>query len=131
MIIVDSSVLIDWLNDDETPETKILSRLLRDKQPIGINSIIEMEVLQGIRDGKGYEQIQRILSNFMCYHIGHETIVKASLLFRECQDNGFTPKSPDSIIAQSCIENDVPIFSKDVHFDKIAEITGKLKVYCK
>ena len=129
MIIVDSSVLISWINNEDTNETKILSNLLRTKQTIGINSIIKMEVLQGIRNGKEYEQIQRILSNFICYHINHDTIVKASLLFIECQDNGFTPKSPDHIIAQSCIENDVAIFSKDKHFDTIAEVTGKLKVY--
>jgi predicted nucleic acid-binding protein len=129
MTIIDSCIIIDFVNDIENEETNILSRLLRNKRPIGINSIIELEVLQGFSEEKEYQRIKSILSCFECLPVNHNTIHKAIDIYRECRKKGHTILMPDNIIASSCIENNVPIFSRDKGFDIIANITGLLKLY--
>ena len=137
MIIIDSNIWIDFFKNIENQETKELSYLLRNKIAVGSNSIIVTEVLQGKREEKEYQRIKHVLNTFRVYRINHETILNAGDIFRTCQNgikedkniSGKTMKTCDCIIASSCIENDVMIFSKDKHFKLMAEFFPQLKIF--
>jgi len=135
VIMVDTSVWIDFIYNKETSEVETMARLLRNRQKISSNSIIQMELLQGCKNEREIIRVKTILSGFYCYNIPHKTITQASVIYRACVKGkekpltGQTVSPLDCIIASICIENDLPIFSRDVHFDFISKITGTLKIY--
>ena len=140
MIIVDSDIWIDFFNNKENTETKELGYLLRNKIDVGSNSIIFVEVTQGLLDDKEYQRGRHILSTFRIYPINNETIIRAGEIHRTCQKGikardgiikGKTLKTSDCIIASSCIENDLPLFSRDKHFKMMTEFFPQLKIYNK
>jgi predicted nucleic acid-binding protein len=134
MIIVDSDIWINFFKNIENKETKELSYLLRNKIEIGTNSIIVTEILQGKSDDKEYQRIKYILNTFKIYWVDHQDILDAGDIFRACRKGNETMTSKtlqttDCIIAANCIKNNIELFSGDKHFDIIAEITGKLRIY--
>ena len=129
MILVDSSVLIDFFNKKINDETEILFRLVKNRENIAINSIILLELLQGEKNKKKLKEIEEGLNIFKLYEINHKTIINAIAIARACQNSGKTIKTVDLVIATNAIENNLELFHKDKHFDIIVEVTGLLKVY--
>jgi predicted nucleic acid-binding protein len=129
MVVIDSSILIDLFNGTDNKETETLSNLVKQNKKIGFNSIIMFEITSGERNEPKYQRIKKGLNNFTLFKVDHNTIIQAIEIYRQCEDVGKTISPNDCIIASSCIENDVAIFSRDQHFDFIAKITGQLKVY--
>ena len=135
MIVVDSGVLIDLFDNTKNKTSEILAKLLTNREKIAINYLVIAEVLQGFKNEKEYQRIKKALENLELLEINYNTIIGATNIFRACQkgiDNnitGQTMKTIDCIIASNCIENNLELLHRDVHFDFIAEITGKLKIY--
>jgi len=135
MIIVDTSVWIDFFKNKKNRETEILLTLIGKNKRIGVNSIIIQEVLQGKINEKDYINAKEILNNFTLYEVKHKTIINAIAIYRACVKGkgntltGQTVSPFDCIIASSVIEYDLEIFSSDAHFEFISKITGKLKIY--
>jgi predicted nucleic acid-binding protein len=136
MVIVDTGVWIDFIDNKERKEVEILAKLLKDKQKVGLNSIIMMELLQGCKNKKEVAKFKAILNDFYCYLIYHDTIIQASEIYRACKKGlnnddltGQTINPLDCIIASNCIEYDLELLHRDVHFNFIEKITGQLKVY--
>jgi len=140
MIITDSNIWMDFFKEIENEETKELDYILKNRIKVGINSIIVIEVLQGILDDKEYQKVRSFLSKFKLFKINHNTIIKAGAIFRTCQKGiktrdgvikGKTLKTTDCIIASQCIETDLPIFARDKHFKIMQEFFPQLKIYYK
>jgi hypothetical protein len=130
VILVDTSVWIDFLNGTDSPHKKTLHRLIEEEEDIAIAEIILTEILQGIKQDKDYETLKDYLLEFPLYKPkGTETYLSAAGIYRECRKKGKTVrKTIDCIIAAICMENDLILLHKDSDFEQIASCTG-LKSY--
>lgn len=117
MIMVDSSVWIDYFNGRDTPETLQLHSLLG-IQPIAIGDIILTEVLQGFRNDKDYQIAKSLLTSLTIFDLlGEKMALKSADNYRQLRKHGITiRKTTDVIIASFCIENHLPLLFSDKDF---------------
>lgn len=120
MIIVDSSVWIDYFNGVITSQTNTLDDLLS-RQPIAIGDLILTEVLQGFRDDKDYEIALQLLQSLHCHEMVNKTLaLKAAQNYRTLRKQGITiRKTIDVFIATFCIENNCHLLHSDKDFDRM------------
>lgn len=117
MILVDSSVWIDYFNGNDTPETVKLDSLLG-VEPIAIGDIILTEVLQGFRSDRDYETAKTLLTSLMIYRLlDIKLAIKSAENYRQLRKQGITiRKSVDVIIATFCLENNLSLLFSDKDF---------------
>ena len=106
MILVDSSVWIDYFNGNISAETDTLDRLLG-VEPLAIGDLILTEVLQGFRADNDYQTAKSLLMTLTVFDmLGSELAIKAADNFRLLRKQGITiRKTADVIIATYCIEH--------------------------
>ena len=120
MILVDSSVFIDYFNGIDNPKTVILDNLLgRDLLVIG--DYILAEVLQGFKKDKDYKTAKEFLNSFPCFNLcNKEMAIKSAENFRKLRKKGITiRKTVDLIIGTYCIENNIELLHNDKDFEPI------------
>jgi predicted nucleic acid-binding protein len=117
MILVDTSVWIDFFNGTNTIETDILDQTLG-RQEVAIGDLILLEILQGFRADKDYNTAKKYLSSLQQYNmLSTELALKASDHYRKLRKKGITiRKTADVIIATFCIENQLPLLFSDKDF---------------
>jgi len=117
MILVDSSVWIDYFNGNDTTETKKLDLYLG-VQPIAIGDIILIEVLQGFKYDQDYQTAKNLLTSLTIYNLlGVELAIKSAENYRFLRKKGVTiRKTNDVIIATFCIENNLLLLFTDRDF---------------
>ena len=126
MILVDTSVWIDFLTGKKTPFRHFLHRLIEGEEDICITEIILTEILQGIRDDAAYATTRTYLLEFpVIKPKGTETYVAAAEMYRACRKQGKTiRKTVDCIIAAIARENNVVLFHNDNDFETIRNCVG-------
>ena len=126
MILVDTSVWIDFLVGKNTPFRHLLHQLIENDEDICITEIILTEILQGIKDDKLYATTKKyILEVPIIRPKGSETYVAAAEIFRKCRKEGKTiRKTVDCIIAAIAQENDLILFHNDSDFESIEKCIG-------
>ncbi len=117
MIVVDSSVWIDYFTGNDTPEADHLDSLLG-QELIAIGDLVLTEVLQGFRADKDFRKARDLLLSFHVVNMLDTTIaLKSAANFRALRKIGLTVrKTVDSIIATYCIENRLPLLHSDKDF---------------
>jgi predicted nucleic acid-binding protein len=117
MIIVDSSVWIDYFNGRDTPQTDRLDELLG-IELLGIGDIILTEILQGFRADQDYRTAKKVLTSLTIFNmLGLEIAIKSANNFRALRKQGITiRKTNDVIIATFCLENDHSLLFSDKDF---------------
>jgi len=117
MIIVDTSVWIDYFNGTESEETNFLDSAL-DSGEVAIGDLIFLEILQGFRNDKDYEQAKNMLLALDQYEMfGHKMVARCAENYRSLRKKGITiRKTADVIIATFCIENQIPLLFSDRDF---------------
>lgn len=129
MIILDASVLIDFLRAKRTRQTDWLNQ---ETQPYraGITSLGLCEVLQGIGTDAQFAKVQAVLANYEFFEIGSRELAVASANnFRILRGRGFTIRNTiDCLIATFCIEGDHFLLHNDRDFDPF-EVHLGLKVF--
>ena len=130
MIVVDTTVWIDFFNAAGTPEDRHLQQLITAGRSLALTDLIFCEILQGIRGDAAFEQTRDLL---LLYPIlqseGRATFEHAAQIYRTGRRRGLTVrKTNDWLIAALCIENDVELFHKASDFDVIARVVP-LRVY--
>jgi len=128
MILVDSSVWIDFLRGADSPQQQTLHKLIEDEADIAITEIILTEILQGIKQDKDFEMTKNYLLEFPIFSPrGVQTYLEAARIYRLCRKKGKTiRKTIDCIIAAICVEHSLTLLHKDSDFKHIATCT-KLK----
>ena len=118
MILVDSSVWIDFFRGSRTPQAEKLDVLLGTTR-IAVGDLILAEVLQGVRDEREFQQVRRTLDSFEQVDlVGREIAVQAAKNFRKLRDLGFTVrKTIDTLIATRCVESNYALLHSDRDFD--------------
>ncbi len=117
MIVVDSSVWIDYFSGNKTPEVDRLDVLLG-AEPVGIGDLMLIEVLQGFRRDKDYRRAKTLLLALDVLNMLDTSIaLKSAKNFRALRKKGVTVrKTIDAIIATYCIENRLFLLHSDRDF---------------
>ena len=126
MIVVDTTVWIDFLAARGTAFDRHLAELLDADAPIALVDIVYCEILQGIRDEEAYRRIRLSLrAHPILRPRGLETFEAAANLYRTGRGRGLTiRRSVDCLIAATCLENGAEIYHNDRDFDALARISA-------
>ena len=118
MILVDSSVWIDFFRGTVTPQSERLDQLLG-REPLLIGDLILAEVLQGFTSERDFNQARKMLGALELVNLGGaEMAVQAARNFRTLRAKGVTiRKTIDTFIATCCIEQDHALLFSDRDFD--------------
>ena len=118
MILVDTSVWIDYFNGTKNNKTDTLDSALIDGT-VAIGDIIFLEILQGFRHDKDYKIARKTLSTLDLYEMfGSSMVSKCADNYRALRKKGITiRKTTDVIIATFCIDNSLPLLYSDKDFD--------------
>ena len=125
MILVDSSVWIDYFRGAITPQTEKLDGLL-EHEPLAIGDLILAEVLQGFRAERDFNQAVKMLTSLIVVELGGQDIaIQAAKNFRILRSRGVTVrKTIDTTIATRCIESGYDLLHSDRDFDPFAKHLG-------
>ena len=125
MILVDSSVWIDYFRGTATPEAARLDSLLGN-EPIATGDLILTEVLQGFATDREFNQAKKLLTSLAIVELaGQDIAIQAARNFRALRALGVTPrKTIDSIIATRCIGSRLALLYSDRDFDPFVEHLG-------
>jgi predicted nucleic acid-binding protein len=127
MILVDSSVWIDYFRGTVTPQTDALDRVLG-VEPVKIGDLILTEVLQGFGSDRDFNQAKLLLTSLDVVELGGQKIaIQAAMNFRTLRSLGITArKTIDTLIATHCIESGLRLLYSDRDFDPFVVHLGLL-----
>ena len=125
MILVDTSVWIDYFKGKVSPETDRLHQALGLEDVI-IGDLIALEILQGFREDKDYKTAKQMLDVFTIYPLlGPEAVLSCAQNYRKLRKKGITiRKTADVIIATFCIDRKIPLLFSDRDFQPFVEHLG-------
>jgi predicted nucleic acid-binding protein len=125
LILVDSSVWIDYFKGTITAETDKLDTLLG-HEPLAIGDLILTEVLQGFASERDFNRARKVLTSLLVVELGGQEIaIQAAKNFRTLRALGVTVrKTIDTLIATRCIESGYALLHSDRDFDPFARHLG-------
>lgn len=128
MIVVDSSVWIDYFCGNERPQTDRLDELLGVK-PVAVGDLILAEVLQGFKSDSDFKIAKQLFEDVTIFEmLGEERAVKSAENFRYLRTKGITiRKTADVIIATFCIEQRLPLLFADKDFRPFVDHLGLIE----
>ena len=125
MIVVDTSVWIDVLNDTPAPQAQRCVQLIESGEPIALTDVILTEVLQGLRSDREAALVERHLRAFPILRLEElDDFVLAAKLYRAARRAGVTiRKTLDCLIAAPCVRTGAPLLHADGDFNRLATCT--------
>ena len=128
MIVVDTSVWIDWIRQQRTDAVSKLE-LLVDKDVIVVGDLVLFEILQGARDDLHAKKLERVLARYRpADMLDGRLAVAAASNYRLLRAKGITTRSAaDLMIATWCIENSIPLLHNDRDFLPMVEHLGLIE----
>jgi hypothetical protein len=125
MVLVDTSVLIDYFRGRESDAARKFQHLLDSNIPYGINSLIYLEILQGVRTEKDFAEVKDYLDTQRFFGLLDEkkSYAAAASIYFKCRKKGITINSTvDCLIAQTAIENNLFLLHNDADFVKMRKV---------
>jgi len=132
VILVDTSVFVDYFKATSTPAVEVLKQLVTDDADIGLSPYTYQELLQGARDDLEFARLKRVLitQEFLWLPQTAKTFEKAGRLYFDLRRAGVTVRSTvDVLIALTAMEQKVPLLHSDRDFDHIAAAVENLQIY--
>ena len=125
MILVDSSVWIDYFRGSITAQAEMLDRLLGN-EPLAVGDLILTEVLQGFTDDRSFKESHKLLTSLTIVELGGKDLaVQAARNIRALRKLGVAVrKTIDTVIATRCIESGYDLLHNDSDFDVFAKHLG-------
>jgi len=125
MVIVDTSVWIDYLGNQDTPQVRWLENKL-EQQKMGLTDLSLCEILQGIRRQSDYLATRDALLEYEIFPTGGtELAIAAAQNYRQLRADGYTVRTTiDCLIATFCIHNGFILLHNDRDFEPFAEHLG-------
>ena len=122
MILVDTSVWIDFFAGRDLPHASMLEQFILDNENLALCGIILTEILQGIADDASYRRVRRYLGPLIMLPMPETVFLRAADIYRKCRKKGITiRKSSDCIIAATALEHHCPLLHNDKDFTPIAD----------
>jgi len=127
LILVDSSVWIDFFSSSPGRAGAELRRMIADAEPFALTGLVVTEILQGLT--RNVAQVEQFLSLWdMLEPNGSSTYREAASIFRLARSKGITLTTVDTLIAAIALENRARVFTLDQDFSRIARI-APLRLY--
>ena len=131
MILVDTSVLIDFFKGNSNRAVRDLKEILKRQIPFGISSVIYQEVLQGAKNKKEFDLLNEYLSTQYFFNPLNQvtSYANAAAIYYKCRKNGITIRSTiDCLIAQTALEHKLILLHNDRDYTVMAPVIG-LRLY--
>jgi len=122
VVLIDSSVWIEYFNGELNPQTNFLDEILG-VEPVGIGDLILLEVLQGFRSDREYKKAKSLLMDLTVFEmLGRDQAIRAADNDRFLRKKGITVrKTIDTIIATYCINRGFPLLFTDRDFEPFVQ----------
>jgi predicted nucleic acid-binding protein len=121
LILVDSSVWIDFLTSSPSSAGAELRRMIADAEPVALAGVIVTEILQGLK--RDVSRLEHYLSQWeMLEPKGFSTYREAAGIFRAARAKGVVVTTIDVLIAAIALEHGATLFTLDKDFARIANI---------
>lgn len=128
MVLVDTSVWIDFFSANPYPHVEALEKLIFERDDICVCGIILSEVLQGIRKDSEFNRTRNLFASLVFLPMGYSIFIRSAEIYRNLRRKGITIRKPvDCMIASVAIEHEIPLLHNDKDFVPIEENFG-LKV---
>ena len=132
MILVDTSVLVDVLKGVQNEKSALFKRIVERNLSYGISEYTYLELLQGARNHKEYNNLNEYLLDMTIYMLPKtvEIYEQAASMYFNLRRQGVTPRSTiDVLIALTAIEHGLMLLHNDKDFDAMGNKVAKLKSY--
>jgi predicted nucleic acid-binding protein len=125
IVLVDTSVWIDFFYGKPLPHVKVLELLIQNREDLATCGIILAETLQGIQNEKEYKKTKTLFQNLVYLPMSQSTYSQSAEIFRSLRKRGITiRKTVDCMIASVAIENSIPLLHHDRDFHPIQKYCG-------
>ena len=122
MILVDSSVWIDFFSSSPGRAGHELRRMIQQSDPFALTEVVVAEVLQGLI--RNADRIERFLGQWeLLEPKGFQTYRTAAAIYRAARGKGMALTTITTVIAAIALEHDATVFTLDHDFSRIALIT--------
>jgi predicted nucleic acid-binding protein len=122
VILVDTSVWIDFFAGRDLPHVATLERLILENEDLALCGIILTEILQGIADDTTHRRVRRYLGPLIMLPMPEAVFVRAANIYRKLRKQGVTiRKTNDCIIAATVLEHHCYLLHNDKDFVRIAK----------
>lgn len=131
MILVDTSVWVDFFRNTPTAQAEWLDRNLG-VEGIVVGDLILAEVLQGFKDDRGFNEARRLLGHLEQVSLAGEAMaIDAARNYRKLRALGVTVRGTvDVIIATRCLADGYRVLHRDRDFDAFETHLGLKVVKC-
>ena len=117
MVLVDTTVWIDFFSARSYPHVKALENLILNREDICLCGIILTEILQGIRRDSEFNRNRDLLANLIFLSMPYSIFLRSAEIYRNLRRKGITIRKPmDCIIASVALEHDIPLLHNDKDF---------------
>jgi len=125
MILVDTTVWIDFFAARSLPHVMALETIIKRRENICICGIILTEVLQGIRKDTEFRKTRDLFNTLILLPMPYTVFLRSADIYRKLRKIGITIRKPlDCMIASVAIENDIPLLHNDKDFQPIEKHCG-------
>ncbi len=122
MILVDTSVWIDFFAGRDLPHVATLEQFILDNEDLALCGIILTEILQGIADDATHRRVRRYLSPLIMLPMHEAVFVRAADIYRKLRKQGITiRKTNDCIIAATALDHHCQLLHNDKDFASMAK----------
>ena len=131
MILVDSSVWIDFFRGDRNAPSVALAKCLGDSSAeVGMADLVVFEVMRGFREGRLMREAQALMGALPQVDIGGaEHALKAAERYRQLRTHGRTVRSPiDVLLASYCMTHGHMLLHRDADFESLKAL-GELDTW--
>lgn len=130
MIVVDTSVWVDFLGGRRTRQALRCAELIEGGAPVALTDVVFTEVLQGLPSEEDVQLVERHLRAFPILRLrGLDDFTLAASLYRTARSEGVTIRQTlDCLIAAPCVRTGAPLLHADADFDRLASCTS-LRVF--
>jgi hypothetical protein len=117
MVLVDTTVWVDFFSANSHPHVEALEKLIAEREDICLCGVILTEILQGIRDDAEFKKTRDLLANLVFLPTSYSVYLSSAEIYRALRRKGITiRKSVDCMIAAVAIEHKIPLLHNDKDF---------------
>lgn len=125
MVLVDTSVWIDFFAARSCRHVEALEHLILNREDICLCGVILTEILQGIRKDEEFIRTKNLLDHLTFLPMQHPVFLRSAEMYRFLRQKGITIRKPvDCMIASTAIEYNIPLLHNDRDFIPIEQHCG-------
>lgn len=126
MIVVDTTVWVDFFRDAPTWQVAYLVDLVDADEAVCLTDVVLTEILQGLRRDRDVRRVEQRLSAFDVLRLEDlDDFRRAAALYRQARAAGYTiRRTLDCLIASVCVREEAQLLHADADFDHLAACTA-------